>query len=108
MQEGVPQIHGVLVQAIFRIKQQYKSQLLQYNPASASYIYLDEPCPLETRLLTLFLPGPVALEVLSLQPQGCCLNDVNIKDPELSKPPPQSLQELWDSYEKQQVSFSDP
>jgi hypothetical protein len=108
MQEGAPQFHSVLVQAIFRIKQQYKSQLLQYNPASASYICLDEPCQLDTRLLTLFLPGPVALEVLSLQPQGCCLNDVNIKDPELSKPPPQSLQELWDSYEKQQVSFSDP
>ncbi len=92
------------MQAIFRCKHQNRSQVLEYEAAAATYVRLDTPRSLEARLLTMFLPGPVALEVLSLQPQGCCLNDTSVKDPEHSRPPPQSLQELWDSYEKQQVS----
>lgn len=92
------------MQAIFRIKQQHKSQLLRYEPADATYHHLEHPHALDIRMCALFLPGPVAMEVLSLHPQGCCLNDASVKDPELSKPPPQSLHELWETYEKQQVS----
>ena len=92
------------LQAIFRIKHQLRSQLLQYESASASYLPMETPRALEAKLLTLFLPGTVALELLSLQPQGCCLNDANVNDPELGRPPPQTLQELWDAYEKQQVA----
>lgn len=95
----------VAMQAIFQIKHQHRSQLLEYEAAAATYCQLDTPRPLEAKLLTMFLPGPVALDVLSLQPQGCCLNDASVRDPELSRPPPQSLQELWDCYEKQQVSL---
>lgn len=96
----------IVMQAIFQIKHQYRSQVLEYEAAAATYVQLDTPRPLEAKVLTMFLPGPVALDVLSLQPQGCCLNDASVRDPELNRPPPQSLQELWDSYEKQQVSSS--
>lgn len=51
------------MQMIFNVKKQHAEQVLCYEPASATYVPLDERRPLDAKLLTLFLPSPVALEV---------------------------------------------
>lgn len=42
-------------------------------------------------------------QILRLQPQGCCLNDLSFKDPWQGRPEPQTAAALWDDYQRQQV-----
>ena len=45
------------------------------------------------------------LQVISLQPQGCCLNDLGVPDAwSATSEPPQSARELWEAYQLQKVS----
>ena len=48
--------------------------------------------------------APCCGQVLRLQPQGCCLNDLSFKDPWLGRPEPQTAAALCDEYQRQQVS----
>lgn len=45
------------------------------------------------------------LQVLSTQPQGCCLNDLGFGNPWPSRPRPQSAAELWQAFQKQKVGL---
>lgn len=51
------------MQMIFKVKKQHAEQVMCYEAASATYVLLEERRPLDAKLLTLFLPSPVALEV---------------------------------------------